>query len=283
MCCRTPVEILDRRFLCIGEIIMEKITSRENSKIKLLTKLIKSKKTRKETGLFVIEGLRFVLDAFINNVQMDSLFITEECLSKSKEKINPFIQNLKNLYVISEELSNYISDTQTPQGVYAICKSLDKCSNIDTIYNNGVFMCLCSLKDPGNVGTIIRTADALGIDAVLVTEECPDIFSPKVLRSTMGSVFRIKIITFKNEEEMLKNLKERNFVTYASVLDKSSMSLGTFQFSSKSAILIGNEANGLRKSIIDECDYSLYIPMQGNAESLNAASAANIIMWEIKR
>lgn len=262
---------------------MEKITSRENPKIKLLSKLIKSKKIRTETNLFVVEGLRLVLDALRSEVDIQSIFITEECLDKNGKKLMLTSLEREKIYLISEELSNHISDTQSPQGIYAVCKRLDKCANIDTIYNNGILVCLCSLKDPGNVGTIIRTAEAFGINAVILTEDCADVFSPKVLRSTMGSAFRIKIITFKNEEQMLEKLKERNITTYASVLNDKSMKLGSFTFSSKSAVLIGNEANGLKESVINECDYSLYIPMKGNAESLNAATAANVIMWEFTK
>lgn len=262
---------------------MEKITSRENPKTKLLSKLIKSKKARTENNLFVIEGLRLVLDALKSKVEIEGVFITEECFDKNSERLISAGLKKEKMCVISEELSDYISDTQNPQGIFAVCKKLDKCANIDTIYNNGVFVCLCSLKDPGNVGTIIRTAEAFGVDAVIMTEDCADVFSPKVLRSTMGSAFRIKIITFENEEQMLKELKEKNVVTYASVLNDNSIRLGSFNFPSKSAVLIGNEANGLKESVINDCDYSLYIPMRGNAESLNAAAAANIIMWEITK
>ena len=154
---------------------------------------------------------------------------------------------------------------------------------LDKIYNNGVFVCLCSLQDPGNVGTIIRTAEAFGVDAVLVTDDCPDIYSPKVLRSTMGSAFRIPVVSFEDAEYMLNALKENEYTTYAAVLEENSICLGDFSFDKKSAVLIGNEANGLLNSITEKCDYSLYIPMKGNAESLNAATAANIIMWEMSK
>ncbi len=262
---------------------MEKIISRENSKIKLLSKLIRSKKNRNETNLFVAEGLRLVLDALRSDIEIQSVFLTQECIDKNNERLMELFSENIDIYIISEELSRYVSDTQNPQGIYAVCKKLDKCVNIDKIYNNGVFMCLCSLQDPGNVGTIIRTAEALGIDAVMMTEDCPDVYSPKVLRSTMGSAFRMNIITFGNEEQMLATLSKKGFITYAAVLRENSERLGSFEFSHKSAVLIGNEANGLDESIIRKCDYLLYIPMNGNVESLNAATAANIIMWEMTK
>ncbi len=262
---------------------MEKITSRENSKIKLLSKLIKSKKVRTQSGLFVAEGLRLTLDVFRSDVEVDSIYLTKECLEKNKNRIEEFLHSCSNVYIISEELSGYISDTQNPQGIYALCKRLDKSTNTDKIYNNGVFVCLCSLQDPGNVGTIIRTAEAFGVDAVLMTEDCPDIFSPKVLRSTMGSAFRLNTITFKTVDEMIENLKINGYTIYSAVLRKESKQLGKFSFDKRSAVLIGNEANGLPDSIIDKSNFSLYIPMKGNAESLNAATAANIIMWEMTK
>ncbi len=262
---------------------MEKITSRENSKIKLLTKLLKSKKMRNDTNYFVAEGLRLVLDALRSNIKIESIFITQICVDKNFDKLEQLLDKNIEKYIITEELSNYISDTQTPQGIYAICKRLDKCTNIDKIYNNGVFMCLCSLQDPGNVGTIIRTAEAFGIDAIMITEDCPDIYSPKVLRSTMGSAFRMKIFLFKDSLQMLEELKSKEIKTYAAVLRKNSECLGSFMFPAKSAVLIGNEANGLSNEIIENCNSSLYIPMKGDAESLNAATAANVIMWEMTK
>lgn len=282
MCCQTPVYILTGVFFCKGKI-MEKITSRENLKIKLLCKLIKSKKARFEHNLFVAEGLRLVLDALRSNVEIQSIFVTQECIDKNSKHINEFILNDNNSFLITKELSTYISDTQNPQGIYAICKKLDKNVNIDKIYNNGVFICLCSLQDPGNVGTIIRTAEAFGIKHIIMTEDCPDIFSPKVLRSTMGSAFRINVITFEDAEKMVRTLKLNGVTTYAAVLNDKSIALGTFDFPQNSAVLIGNEANGLSESIIKMCDSALHIPMKGSAESLNAATAANIIMWEMTK
>ena len=260
---------------------MENIISRDNPKIKLLSKLLKSKKAREEEGRFVLEGVRLVCDVLNSSFEIESLFITEECIEKNKPQLEGVFERSKNVYVITTQLSNSISDTTSPQGVYAICKKLDKCVKLDKIYNNGVFICLCSLQDPGNVGTIIRTAEALGVDGVLLTDDCPDVYSPKVLRSTMGSVFRIPTVYFENETQMLNALKENEYTTYAAVLDKNSICLGRFSFVEKSAVLIGNEANGLSKDVSSACDFSLYVPMKGGAESLNAATAANIIMWEM--
>ena len=262
---------------------MEKIISRENPKIKLLSKLLKSKKARNEKNLFVAEGLRLVRDLLNSKVEVQSVFITQECLKRNENDVKQLLDVAENSFLITDELSLYISDTQSPQGIYAICKKLDKCLKLAKIYNNGVFVCLCSLQDPGNVGTIIRTAEAFGVDAVLVTDDCPDIYSPKVLRSTMGSAFRIPVVSFKNALEMLNALKENEYTTYAAVLEENSICLGDFSFQNKSAVLIGNEANGLSKEVVKKCDRSLYIPMKGNAESLNAATAANIIMWEMSK
>ena len=144
-------------------------------------------------------------------------------------------------------------------------------------------MFIVSLQDPGNVGTIIRTAEAMGLDGVIMTSDCPDIYSPKVLRSTMGSAFRLPIYVCTDPIETLDLLHNKGFSSYAAILDENSLTLGDFKFPDKSVALIGNEANGLKDVVVEMCQNSLMIPMRGNAESLNAASAANIIMWEMSK
>ena len=262
---------------------MDRITSKDNPKYKMLSALMSSKKERAAQGQFVAEGLRLVLDAVKSGIVPVSVFSSESFAAKFPEKLEVICKGCKNCYVITDALAEKISDTKTPQGVFAVFNTLDKNLNIDTIYNNGHFIFIVSLQDPGNVGTIIRTAEAMGLSGVIVTSDCPDVYSPKVLRSTMGSAFRIPIAVCADAVDTLQLLHDKGFVTYAAVLNEKSLKLGEFDFPDKAVALIGNEANGLAEEVSNRCTNTLMIPMKGNAESLNAASAANIIMWEMSK
>lgn len=262
---------------------MEKITSRENPKYKILSSLMTSKKERINSGLFVAEGLRLVMDAIRSGLTPEIVFSSESFAQKFPDQLLEISSGCEKKYIISDFLADKLSDTKSTQGIFAVFTALDKNLNIDTIYNNGHFIFIVSLQDPGNVGTIIRTAEAMGLDGVIMTSDCPDLYSQKVLRSTMGSAFRIPIAVSKNTTETIDLLHKQGFTTYAAALDENSVKLGSFDFSDKSVVLIGNEANGLDGAVIKKCSNTLMIPMRGHAESLNAASAANIIMWEMSK
>lgn len=262
---------------------MERITSKDNQKFKSLLSLVASKKERANQGVFVAEGLRLVEDAVSSGLVPVSVFATENFASKYPDKFSKICNGCENVYLIADALAQKISDTKTPQGIFAVLTALDKNLNLDKIYNNGHFIFIVSLQDPGNVGTIIRTAEAMGLDGVIMTSDSPDAFSPKVLRSTMGSAFRIPIAVCDNALETVELLHKNGFTTYAAALEENSVKLGEFSFPEKSAVLIGNEANGLKPKVVGHCKQTLMIPMKGNAESLNAASAANMIMWEMSK
>ncbi len=262
---------------------MERITSKDNVKFKNLSLLMASKKERTTQGVFVAEGLRLVEDAVNSGLVPVSVFATENFASKYPEKFSKISKDCEKIYLITDALAQKISDTKTPQGIFAVLTALDKNLNLDKIYNNGHFIFIVSLQDPGNVGTIIRTAEAMGLDGVIMTSDSPDVFSPKVLRSTMGSAFRIPIAVCDNVIETIELLHKNGFTTYAAALDENSVKLGDFRFPEKSVVLIGNEANGLKSEVVDCCRQTLMIPMKGNAESLNAASAANMIMWVMSK
>lgn len=262
---------------------MEIITSKDNPKFKKLSSLITSKKERCASGMFVVEGLRLTMDAIKSGFIPEELFFSETFSKRFCDKLDEICGKCKNSYIISDRLADKLSDTKTPQGIFAVFAAIDKNTNIDTIYNNGHFIFAVSLQDPGNVGTIIRTAEAMGLDGVILTADCPELYSPKVIRSTMGSLFRIPVVITDNALDTVKKLHRKGFTTYAAVLDNDSVKLGEENFAEKSVALIGNEANGLKEDICKACQKKLMIPMKGNAESLNAASAASIIMWEMSK
>ncbi len=261
---------------------MQKITSKDNPNIKLYMKLLSGKKYRRENGMFILEGVRLVDDAVKENAELHSVFVTEsylEKLAQHSEALN-FPEDVK-CFEISDEIGEKMSATDTPQGVFAICKCIEKPPVSDIVKNGGKYLLLHSLQDPGNLGTIIRTADAVGVDAVFLAD-CCDLYNPKVVRSTMGSLFRMSISETKTEE-IFRVFAENNVPTYAAVIDSDAVSLTDCDFSGGGAVLIGNEGNGLPKEISGMCTERITIRMQGNVNSLNAAMAAGIIMWELTK
>jgi TrmH family RNA methyltransferase len=250
------------------------LTSRQNPKITLLRNLMKSKKSRLEAGIFAAEGEKLFYEATASGLKPDNILITEN-IYKNNSKFYEYAANLCNINIISEEIAEYISNTKSPQGIFFTLKLLDKSENIDTIGNSVIV--LDGLQDPGNAGTIIRSADAFGIDGLVLTENCVDINSPKVIRSAMGSAFRLPIYKSKIEQ-----LKDKGFILIGATLSKKAEKLCDFTFPEKHAVIIGNEGSGISTEILNLCDKEIYVPIK-NAESLNAATAASIIMYEMQK
>lgn len=262
---------------------MDIISSKDNSNIKLYLKLLSNKKYRQEFGLFVLEGTRLCLDAVKENAELHCVFVTKTAQEKYSEALDLLNEKVgEKLFLISDELGERLSDTNGTQGIFAICNILDKKKLNVTICSNGKYIVLNNLQDPGNVGTIIRTADSIGISAVILCD-CCDIYNPKVIRSTMGSLFRLTILDNCNFSDVLTELKTKGLVTYAAVIDTDAIPLTDCDFSGGAAVVIGNEGNGLPPETADLCDKKLTIKMQGNVNSLNAAMATGIIMWEMLR
>ena len=245
------------------------ITSKDNPVIKLYQKLSSSKKERVQYGLFVLEGLRITEDAIREESGLLHILITEQAYDKYGEKL--FQADLRDtrVIVISNELGNKIASTGTPQGVFAICRIPAQKQMI--FAENG-----------RNVGMMIRTADALGLDGVILSGSC-DLYSPKVIRSTMGSVFRVNIMIENDAEKLFEMLHSSGVETSAAVIDKDAVPVTDLCFEGRQAVLIGNEGNGLPCEISNACTRRITIPMHGNVNSLNAAMAAGILMWELKK
>lgn len=256
------------------------ITSKDNPVIKLYQKLSSSKKERLQYGLFVLEGLRIVEDAVRENSGLTHLIMTNQAYEKfGRGLFQADLRDTKTL-VISNELGNKIASTGTTQGIFAICRI--PVERKPVFCENGRYVVLFGLQDPGNVGMIIRTADALGIDGILLSGSC-DLYSPKVIRSTMGSVFRTNIIIENDADKLFSMLSENGVYTSAAVIDKDAHDITGCSFEGRQAVLIGNEGNGLPEEISRRCDRRVIIPMNGNINSLNAAMAAGILMWELKK
>ncbi len=261
---------------------MREITSAGNPSIKLYKKLAEGKKYRRETGLFTLEGVRLIEDALKENAELKSVFITASCMEKYEERGGlPGFRRDTEVFAIPDSLGGKISSTDNAQGIFAVCRMLDNPAISDIIKSAGKYAVLHNIQDPGNMGTIIRAADAFGADAVIAAD-CCDIYSPKTVRSTMGSLFRIKLLV-SGIDEVFAELKAKNVISYAAVVDKNAVPLTECRFEKGAAVFIGNEGNGLPEEISSACDKRLTIPMRGNANSLNAAAAASIILWELTK
>lgn len=261
---------------------MAEITSKDNQYIKLAVKLQKSKKARQEAGMFVAEGLRICMEASNSKICKISL-MTDNFITKNPKEASIIANSSDENYTIEEHLCAKISTTQASQGVFCFCALLDNRFTDDKIKIGGKYMLLSSLQDPGNIGTIIRGADAFNIDGVIISSDCPDIYSPKVLRSTMGGVFRQKIMVCDDVKEAITSIKNKGIKVYATALYSDSININDADLSEGCAAVIGNEGNGLAKEVIHCCDGSIIIPMNEQTESLNAAAATTIVMWEMFR
>jgi len=258
------------------------ITSKDNPVIKLYQKLSSSKKERLQYGLFVLEGLRITEDALKEDSGITHLILTKRAEEKFGQQLfQADLRDTKTI-VISNELGNRIASTDTTQGVFAICRIPHMPDVLHLISDGGRFVVLSGLQDPGNVGMIIRTADALGLDGVIMSGSC-ELFSPKVIRSTMGSVFRMRIAVENDEDVLFAALAENSVTASAAVIDKDALPVTECKFEGSQAVFIGNEGNGLSPETAARCSRKIIIPMHGNINSLNAAMAAGILMWELKK
>jgi TrmH family RNA methyltransferase len=263
-----------------GEIMI-KISSKDNPLIKNIIKLNKSAKYRREQGLFVAEGLRLCEDAMLSKCEIYALVVTEIAKDKYSDTVNKLISYSENSYTVPTAVFSAISDTKTPQGILCIIKTLDKPTLFDTIKYNGKFLALDNIQDPANLGTIFRTAEAVGIDGIIMSKDCCDVYSPKVVRGTMGAVFRMSYLIVDSISSFLRD--NRQLASYAAVVDRNSKSITDISFDSPCISVIGNEGNGIKADTLEVCHEKFTIPMAGRAESLNASVAASIVMWEMVR
>lgn len=254
--------------------MFEQIISRDNPKIKQYLKLRDQKKHRLQEGLFVIESYKLLQEAIDANWEMISIFGTEQGLQKLSLPSDSTVR----VYEVSDSIEQKLTATANSGGVFAVLKRPDKGSGFEGI-GSGRYLYLCGLQDSGNVGTVIRTALALGISGVIVSGDCCDIYSLKVLRASMGGVFHLPIFQGGDSLEDLKILGN-SLHRYAAVVDETAVDATTVQLWDNSMIVIGNEGNGLPQAVVDLCDTAITIRMKGKAESLNAGMAAGILMWE---
>ncbi len=241
---------------------MEKITSTSNAKVQEIKKLLNSKKDRYLLQKFVAEGVNIVKD--IPNKYIDSLFMTEETFEKYKN----ITDKCSNIYLVANKIIEGISDTKSPSGVVAVC-NMPVCDDI----NDNKCIVLDNLSDPGNAGTIIRTAVACGITTIYCYGECVDLYSPKVVRSSMGGIFFVNVKKLQSKNDLNLDLF---------VLDMAGENLYAMQNIPKNfALLVGNESRGVSKEMREGADRIISLPMSKNMESLNAGVSLSIALYHL--
>lgn len=260
----------------------EKITSRSNSIIKHAVKLNNSARYRMENRQFFIEGVRLCGDALISGINIEKMFYTSRITEKFPYIIKQFeAAGIAGIYEISDEICEKLSDTTNAQGIFCICTMPLNKTSADELDINGKYILLENISNPSNLGAVIRTAEALGINGAVLSPGCCDLYNPKTLRASMGSVFRFPAIFTDSFAGFINDLNDRGMITAASVPDVGAEKITQTDLSKGCAVVIGNEGNGITEEIQKVCSMRITIPMLGRAESLNAATAATIIMWEM--
>lgn len=254
------------------------IRSTSNNQIKNIAKLLKSSKVRREQGVFLVEGKKMFLEAKKLGL-VERVFVSEELYEEweSSEQLNGV-----SYEVVASKIFKEITDTMTPQGVIATVR-MHSTSVEDMLKNDEVrLVFLENLRDPGNLGTIVRTAEGAGMTGIVLSKESVDIYNPKVVRSTMGSIFRMPFVYVEDIRAAMKQAQQEGTVFYATHL-KGEKYYDEIAYPKKVGIVIGNEANGITDETAAQADTYVKIPMCGQVESLNAAVATSVMMYEIFR
>ncbi len=255
------------------------LTSRDNAVIKEMTKLLSDAKYRKKSGRFVIEGARLCADAVRSGVHVVTALATPQAQCRYEAEWREIEAVADKAFSLSEALAKHLSDTDAPQGVFCLCARPE--TTLLTVSANEVYLALENVQDPGNMGTIFRTAEALGVKGVLLSSGCCDVYNPKVLRASMGGVFRLPFAVCEDFVGELAVLADKMPVL-ACVVDADACPV-TAAPKNGAVAVIGNEGNGMSDKAIAVCTHRVTIPMAGRAESLNASMAAGILMWELCR
>lgn len=254
------------------------VTSKDN-KIYKFVKSLQEKKARDR--FFVVEGTKNIEEAAKAGAAFEMICFSVDQYQRLQENMDFSSMNVGQIVLFTHALFSKLADTVTPQGVLAV---LDKnvIRSVTQVKPEDVFMVLENLQDPGNIGTIIRTCNAAGVQSIVTVGDCADIFSPKTVRSTMGGLFSIQLLHFKRSEEALLFFKENNITTYA-LAPGGTCSIYDVKKWEGVAIFVGNESGGLLPETIKNCDFPVNIPMPGNSESLNASVAASLAVYETVR
>ena len=264
------------------------ITSRNNPLIRDIARL-SEKKFRESSGMFIFEGFKLAEEAHNAGIVPEYMFVTESAYEMKQGLVNSLGGRLVK---VTPEVYDRISEEKSPQGLLCAAKHLDNLHKKATIYSiagnttfegSPVRFLLSSIRDPGNLGTMIRTAAAFGVDELLISSDCAELYNPKTLRASMGAIFIQRVTICEDIAQAVKALRESGYNIYAATLNDSAVSLMDARTGRDTCFVIGNEGHGLSEEGIRACTGSVTIPMEAGSESLNAAAAAAILMWESYR
>ena len=266
---------------------MEVISSLNNERVKLVSKLLKSPKERVYASLYVVEGVRMVQE--IPENLLDAIYFTQPFFNSHIMKNDDLLRKVNQAsvkgrcFVVTEPVLKKMTDTEHPQGIVATVKMRAKTLDdlFGDIFDDPLILILEKIQDPGNMGTIIRTAEGAGVTGILVSYDSVDVYSPKVIRSTMGSIFRKNVVVTYDMIGDIQRVKRKGVEIFA--MDMDGKPMFDEKLTGPVAFLIGNEGNGLSPEIRDAADKTIRIPMEGRVESLNASVAACLVSYEVMR
>lgn len=253
------------------------ITSTSNAQVKNLVQLQKKAKVRKQQQIYIVEGIRMFREAPADRI--GQIYVSESFLADPEHRE---VLKGKTYEILSDSVFSYVSDTKTPQGILCLMRMPGYTLDMLLREKNGIWLVLENIQDPGNLGTMFRTGEGAGIAGVIMDGSTVDIYNPKTIRSTMGSIYRIPFYITGDLPDTIRCLKEHGIRTYAAHLE-GSVCYDVPDYTVGTAFLIGNEGNGLTDGTAALADTFIRIPMGGQLESLNAAMAAGILMYEANR
>lgn len=255
------------------------ITNVQNPQVKGAAEL-KQKKYRQQQRCFLAEGLRTVEEA-VNSKAVKSIFYTAIEDDRTRQLLEKAAEKQLKLYCVTEQIMKKLADTENPQGIIAVCKMQD--TTLENLLASGeMLLVLDRVGDPGNIGTMLRTADAAGIGGMVLLKGTADIYAPKTVRASMGSLFHVPVVDGIEEEEFVRIAQRAGYQLLVTSLEGAD-NLYKAKLNGRLAFVMGNEANGVTDSLLKAADKRVYIPMAGRAESLNVAMAAGIVMFEALR
>lgn len=259
------------------------ITSTSSSQVKHVISLLSKAKERKKNNEYVVEGIRMVSEAPAD--LLVKIYMSERFQNNNSEYVKELVKKQgisdDSIEIVADNVFDRMSQTQTPQGIMAVVRMKDN-SLSDMLSGNPLLILVENLQDPGNLGTIIRMGEGAGVTGVIMSPNTVDIYNPKTIRSTMGSIFRVPFIYVQDFGEAVSECQKSGVKVYAAHLDGNNTYLGE-DYSMPTAFLIGNEGNGLTDDITKQADTLIRIPMEGEVESLNAAIACTILTYEAVR
>ena len=280
------------------KLIREILSSRSNPKVKWASSL-SNKKTRQNEQSFIAEGEKLTFEALSADMPLTHIFISEDKKEELIERLKPYFDNSiyadTEIITVSDGVFEKISTEKAPQGIISVIKYLDNIkikhldilNNTDIIYKEEFFLkpkeralVLCSVRDPGNLGAVIRSAVAFGVEHVIISADCADIYNHKTVRAAMGSLFRTRISSVDRLDLFVREARKSGRRVFAAELSDGAVEISQLALRSDDVFIIGNEGHGIPVEISSLCDRSAYIPISNKTESLNAAVAAAVLMWE---